>query len=492
MKKHATLSAILSLLLLLPSLAACGGETPPVTADTTAAPAVADTTVPETTEAPVTEYPAPQIEAVKYGGEFRILSNEPRADMFPYSEIYYAEDTGDVINDALFKRNNQIMEKYDVTIVNTDISTGSGKRTFTNAINAGNDDFHIAVIRISDIVNLAQNGYLANIASLPHIDPDAPWYYQQLRDSLTIRGEDYMLIGYLNMRVFDTAGALFYNKDIVEKHNMPDIEQMVFDGTWTLDRFYELCSQVGGDLDQDGKITENDEVGLTSHPGNLLNYFIGAGGEFVVKNSDDIPVYIGINQKNEAILSKVLNIMFTEPAVLHQDSSLYKDYTGAFNADRSLFLSNGIYRIRTLAAVDSAFGVLPLPKWDEAQEKYYVHIGSSLGTAIGIPFNTNTTEMTCSIVEDMMHLSYKYIYPAHIEKTMQLRYASDENSTKIIKILFDSLSIELASALSLDCDKLLRNLGATRSTNIVSTYLASEEKNKAAIETYVAAFDSKQ
>ena len=206
MKKHATLSAILSLLLLLPSLAACGGETPPVTSDTTAAPAVADTTVPETTEAPITEYPAPQIEAVKYGGEFRILSNEPRADMFPYSEIYYAEDTGDVINDALFKRNNQIMEKYGVTIVNTDISTGSGKRTFTNAINAGNDDFHIAVIRISDIVNLAQNGYLANIASLPHIDL-APVYASvftgifyknlvHLKISFAILLEDFLILLY--------------------------------------------------------------------------------------------------------------------------------------------------------------------------------------------------------------------------------------------------------------------------------------------------------
>ncbi len=491
MKLNRILCGLLAALVTVLPLVGCNTDPGTTVTDTTKAPV--DTTAPaveETTAAPETEYPAPEIPAVDYGGaEFRILVNEPREDMFPYSELDYSEEMGDVVNDAIFKRNAQITEKYKINIATTDVSTGQGKAKFLTSINAGNDDFHIAVIRINDIISLASAGYLADANTLPNIDADAPWYYQQLQDSVSIGGADYALMGYLNMRIFDTAGALFYNKNVVNTFELPDIEQMVFDGKFTLDNFYELCAKVGNDLNQDGKLDETDMLGLTSHPGNLLNYFIGAGGEFVSTNSEGIPVYIGINERNEAILTKVMNIMLTEPAVLHQDSNLYKDYTGAFMADRSLFLSNGIYRIRSLAQEGANFGVLPLPKYDENQENYYIHIGAKLGTAIGIPHNSGSMDMVTAVVEDMMYLSYQYIYPAHIEKTMQLRFATDENSTKIVKLLFNSLSLELSTALDLNCDTLLRTLGSTRSTNVVSAYESSAEKNAKQIETFVNSFN---
>ncbi len=492
MKYNRILSLVLTVLLVSLSLISCAGDPVVETPDTTQnSPDTTESTpVDETTVPAETEYPAPEIDAVDYGGvDFRILVNEPRADMFPYSEIDYSEEMGDVVNDAIFKRNAQVTEKYKINIVTTDVSTGQGKAKFLSSINAGNDDFHIAAIRINDIISLASAGYLADANSLPYIDTDAPWYYQRLQNSVAIGEADYALMGYLNMRIFDTAGALFYNKNMVKTYELPDIEQLVFDGKFTLDQFYELCAKVGNDLNQDGKLDETDVLGLTSHPGNLLNYFVGAGGEFVSSDKDGIPTYVGINERNEAILTKVMNIMLTEPAVLHQDSKLYKDYTGAFMADRSLFLSNGIYRIRDLAQQGANFGVLPLPKYDENQENYLIHIGAKLGTAIGIPHNSGSIEMVSAVVEDMMYLSYKYIYPAHIEKTMQLRFATDENSTKIVKLLFNSLSLELSTALDLNCDTILRTLGSTRSTNVVSAYEASAEKNQKQIENFVNSFN---
>ncbi|MBQ3126228.1 MAG: hypothetical protein IJC15_04085 [Clostridia bacterium] len=487
MKATRLLAVLLASLTLCTPLTGCGKD-PAASTDTTAAPVSAETTAPAETEPAETEYPAPQIDAVDYSGKtLGVLANEPRAE-FNYSEIYYADNTGDVINDAIFKRNNQIIEKYGVEIKTTDVSTGSGLKTFNNAILADTNEFHFASIRINDIMSSAASGYLMNIADCPYIDPAAPWYYQNMRESLSIGGQNYMLAGYLNMRVFDSVGTVFYNKDVAEKFGITNLNQLVFDGKWTLETFAELCAKVGNDINNDGKIDETDEVGMTSHPGGILNFFVGAGGAFVSKDSEDIPQYIGIDDKNADILDKVLNVLYDEPGSLHQIHSAYANYSGAFNEDRALFHNNCLYEMISLAAVSPDFGVLPPPKYNEAQESYYVHTHSKLGTAIGIPNNNKDLDMTCAILEDMMYWSYKYIYPAHIEKTMQIRYASDAESSDILKLMFNSICIEMSTALNLKCDNNLRSLGNVHSKDVVSTFLTTAEKDKGTLETYVNAF----
>lgn len=180
------------LLILLAAFAACGTDSP-VTADTTGS--LPSTTAPmtETTVPTETEYPGPDVENTDYTGKtIRIQAIEPN-DSFPYSEVYYSEETGDIINDSLFRRNAQITAKYGITIETIDSTTGNGLKTLTNSINANNNDIHATSIKIRDVMSAAASGYLANISELPYLDPDAPWYYQKIRESLSIGNEEYVL-----------------------------------------------------------------------------------------------------------------------------------------------------------------------------------------------------------------------------------------------------------------------------------------------------------
>ncbi len=136
-------------------------------ADTTPTPAAPDSAPTDTT------YPGPAITENFAGKTIRILANEP-LDTIPHSEIYYDGNSGDIINDAIFKRNARIIEKHGITIETTDVALGQELNTFTKAINAGNDDFHFASIRLSDLMATAQQGYLADVAELPYLDLDPP------------------------------------------------------------------------------------------------------------------------------------------------------------------------------------------------------------------------------------------------------------------------------------------------------------------------------
>lgn len=497
MKKHfplRSLALILALLMLSTMFAACGkpaDDSTDTKAPTSGTSADGLTTAPVETEAPETEYPAPQVENTNYTGkELRILANEPRTE-FPYSEIYYSEDTGDIINDAIFKRNTQITEKYGITITTTDVSTGQGPKTFTTAIQADTNDFHFASIRICDIMSAASQGYLADVSTLPYLSLDAPWYYQNMRQSLSIGGEEYLLIGYFNMRVFDTLTFMGFNKNLAEKYQITGLNELALDGKWTIDKMHEYAQQVSIDINQDGKLWGEDQIGLKSHSGYILSFFVGMGGSFVEKNSDDIPTYSGLSAKNEQLLSDLAKIIYDSSSAIHGLAADIKFETDPFAEDRMLFTPQLVYGMRGLSEAGVNYGILPFPKADESQENYISHTHSKLGTAVGIPNNNTEMEMTSALVADLMYLSHKIIYPAHIEKAMQMRYSPEEDSTEMLKLLFGSLCIEMSTALNLKIDAQLRNMGATKADNFASVFASIKSADEKTIETYVSAFTKK-
>ncbi len=87
-----------------------------------------------------------------------------------------------------------------------------------------------------------------------------------------------------------------------------------------------------------------------------------------------------------------------------------------------------------------------------------------------------------------MHHSHEIIYPAHIERTMQLRYSPEEESTEMLKLLFNSMSIEMATALNLNVDNQLRTMGIAHVNHFATVFKALSTKNTTIVENYVKAF----
>ncbi len=483
---HKLTALCLAILLLLPVLASCATDTPDSTTDTTGA--SAGTTVPaqeENTEPAETEYPAPVINEELSGWTFRALAAEPD-DTFAYCELAYTDDVGDVINDAVFRRNAQITERYKVTFEITQVQKNKEKSMFTNAINAGNDDFHFANLPLKDMMSVAAAGLLADTAELPYLDLDAPWYYERIHDALSIGGREYTLAGYFNMRIFNTLYYVGYNKNVAEKYQIPDLAQIAIDGEWTLDEMYKYSTMVGADLNQDGKLDGEDQFGTHGHSGYVLSFFVGMDGTFVAKDAEDIPVYEGLSERNERLLTRITDMLYDEPACKTGTGINYEP--DPFVMDRQLFDPTLLYAMPGYTTLGVNFGVLPYPKGSVEQEGYrsMIHAGhSSLG---GIPNNNTEIDKTAAVVAELMCLSYKIIYPAHIEKMMMLRFAPDEQSSAILHLLFDSLCVEMSTALNMKIDTMLRTLANNYLNNFSSTFAGIRKSDETTLENYIKGF----
>jgi len=91
----------------------------------------------------------------------------------PLEIVAEIETTDDPINDAVYRRNAKITEKYNFNIdmISDEDETGLLRR----AIGAGDSIYDAVVMFNNNVPGIVTNGFLTNIAELPYVDLSKPW-----------------------------------------------------------------------------------------------------------------------------------------------------------------------------------------------------------------------------------------------------------------------------------------------------------------------------
>ena len=91
------------------------------------------------------------------------------------------------------------------------------------------------------------------------------------------------------------------------------------------------------------------------------------------------------------------------------------------------------------------YGLVPFPKYDEAQENYYTapNVNFSIyGMPITLP--TEDYEMVGIMMEVLNAESWKTVYPAYYDEALKGRYSTDANMSKIVDLITESRVYEVA------------------------------------------------
>ena len=76
-------------------------------------------------------------------------------------DIVASEETGDIINDAVYKRNITVSEKYNIKISRTDNADPSALEK--KALQSGSDEYDLMFAPINTTATEAQAGILINL-----------------------------------------------------------------------------------------------------------------------------------------------------------------------------------------------------------------------------------------------------------------------------------------------------------------------------------------
>ena len=385
----------------------------------------------------------PDLPDVHFGGyEFRIFNVANETSPWQLTTVVVEEETGEALNDAIFRRNRRMEERFGFTLVQTDFGgTGAVVDAARRSIQAASDDFDLAMIAALRILPLAQDGMLEMIDRIPYVDLSQPWWDQDMIRDFSIGNRLFFAASSFTFNHYSATVPVLFNKQLHADLGLDCPYQLVHEGRWTLDRFAEMGRAALRDLNGDGIFDHNDQWGYLAfyhiYGITLLN---GLDTGAIVKDADDMPV---LNTGAESYITRVLALM----DVLNEGWLFDGTVRGVerpehiFLEGRALFWSEFLNWATILRGMDNDFGILPMPKFDEQQERHRTGVGGPHVKAI--PVTTVDLERTGIILEALSAESRLTTLPVYYD-TMLVNQVMNRNeeSAEMLDIIFANRAYE--------------------------------------------------
>lgn len=365
-------------------------------------------------------------------------------------EMDVTEITSDTLWDAIYERNRSVENRLGVKITTIEQAGVFGKhaewfQTLRNAVNTKSGDFDSAAIYASQGSALAVEGMYYNLLDFPHISLSKPWWNQTIAEETTLFDALYYLAG--DIAITETYGGvcIFYNKTMFnELYGTQNINlyDMVEAGEWTIDRLYEFVEGAWIDSNSNGVTDNGDTVGLnvgslSAGSDSKMDSWIPAFGIRVTEMEDGCPVLSFYNERTVAAFEKLQKLYMNNVGTLAGGGDVNPDST--FLATKALFdISNlgGGGKLRDMAV---PYGVLPLPKYNEEQEKYGTAPSNSDSLIVVLSScPDDRTTMVGATLELMAAESYKRVTPAFCDVMLKSKFSDDPRDADMYDLILGS------------------------------------------------------
>lgn len=484
-KRNTLISVILAISLMIPSLISCAqnndnnNESTANQTENSASETEAEAKEPTLEEL----YPLPK---EKYDGRsFDMMVLRTGYWGQDYNDLWFGEDSGESIDSASFNRRLAVEKLLDVNMTQTE-SPDTANQIYA-LYNANDDTYELIQSRpVMMMPMLASNGVLHNIASMDKITLDAPWYNHNMYESSTIAGQLYMLGG--DGVITDKTGieAMMFNKKLVAEYSIPDFYTTVSEGKWTLDKMAEYGRLITNDVNGDGKLDKKDDsFGLIAEDFFGWAFMVSSGYTISDKDENDIPYFTAGEEGAVNAMLKIQNLMYDETL---RDGSDYEaeDYTDVFSTNRALFHPNVLSTIVGFRDMDADFGIIPLPKYDEAQSGYITTLSPFVSRFVGFPITCSDTDFIGTVFDVMSRYGTDTIMKAYYDVLLTGKVARDEESVSMLDMIFDSVVLDIGATYNwANCWFTYQQYISGRKENWASTWKAIEKAAQKSLEKTV-------
>lgn len=423
-----------------------------------------------------------------YGKTFTFLTHGGRMRS---GEVYFeSEDEviGDPVDTAIFYRNNRVAEHLGVTfdLISDPNGTYDKRSAYISRVqqsyNSGDQDFQLISIYEACASELVVLGLGADANSLEAIDFSSPWYVQSWIENTLINDRVYMLLSDLSYTMWQFINAMYLNKQLSDELNITDsLYTMAADGDLTLD-YVMSCAELVTEDDGDDIWDENDKYGICFNVFNcraFLTYF-----DIPVVAKDDIGEYelVYYTERTENVYSTLQDYMFNynyvylNNKVIKGDHNNYTVTLPMFMEDRLLFFPGQLEWSQELRDMDGAFGILPLPKFNDEQENYRTH-SNDVFTVFVIPAHASDLEF-CATVFDTLSAENKYsVIPAFYDVVLKGRTTRDEQSVEMLDLIRENLYFDFAFAHTASLSGMWAHYGNDIAAPVNTSFKTSYDRN---------------
>jgi hypothetical protein len=447
--------------MLLPALAACNGG----------GKGGAGTTEPIETQPPVVEYALPEAD----------LNNDEYVFMTVWGKIWQFESYQsnlDILNVDLMKRNKAVEEKYNCVIKTEEAAD------LKNTLMAGTDeDGSLISNTIKTTFGLVEAKLLMDLNSpeLEHLDLDQPWYSQTVQSDTEVAQKLYFVNGDMLFTDDNAMWVTLFNKALAEKY-CPDVNlyNEVKNNTWTIDKMMELATLATTELVADDKMTYEDKWGIIGEAPNVAALVTAAGHRYA-EITPDGGIQLNVFSKDfQNVFVKCAQTVDQRFSLLATDiggSDYHSVMDATFYEGRGLFMITSMHRALNFREMQTDFGILPLPKYNDAQSQYYTWTTYNTNV-VSVPFYCEDPVRTSAIMEALFEESSYHLKSAYIDKALKYQTTRDDESVEMIDIIHQTTVYDIGVVYDFGSTySKLNSLVVSRNFGAVNSQLAKVEEN---------------
>ncbi len=457
---------------------------------------IATAAVTETTEETV-GYIYPDVDYEGY--DFRILNfNEY---MGFHVTLDFDEMTGEGLNDALYLRNRLVEEKLNFVfdeIQYSYIAWGDQTKmidTVRKAVMTGDNSYDAAYLNLGFDPTIISEGALLDLNSIGTLNLDAEWWDHTINDTIEIKGKLYGASSPIHLLSSEHAWCLLFNQDMTTDLGLELPYDLVREGKWTIDKMQEyvaVATNLNGDESFAWKDDGNAVYGLTAHPSSSPRSFVySAGNQDICYENGAYTLSIGDEHYYNTIerLSALFNKTDGYSHCNADASGSPKSYDMVFRNNRALFISAQLFMCIHQREMDATFGLLPNPKYDEAQESYRTLVDGNTAL-LCIPSIAQDTDRIGVILDALSYESMTSVIPVFFESTVSYKGLRNEESIEMLALIRQSRGFDLAWMYQLNTDitsaisKIIVDGSGNAASTVAAKRGAAEEKVASIFENF--------
>lgn len=367
--------------------------------------------------------------------------------------------TGDIVDDALFKRNDAVENRLNVAIEYTyEKGSASYVTEFIKNVEVDRDgdkafDYIAGYSRTGG--TLALRGFTADLLELDYINLSKPWWPESLVDTIAIGDRVMFCSGDISTNLLWMMQATFYNKNLITTYGLEDPYDLVKSNEWTIDKLISMCEGKANLVD--GKKDASDTYGYTSYETCIDDF--GISFDIICVNTKDGELALSgayESQKVSDAVTKIRNWLASDD-VWHEDSTKARN---VFFEERAIFTNDRLFIIAGKDSSDSAtkiefeYGLVPNPKWNSKQANYITNLGHPF-TTYSVPnyIPEERQNRAAAVLEVMSSENHRKVIPQVFELAMKVKYSDGDASAEMFDLVRETLHFDPSRIYSIGGEK---------------------------------------
>ncbi len=418
------------------------------------------------------------------GREFNVLAYDSERNQFDNFEIYAESENGDVVNDAIFRRNTAIEDKYNVKIKQTMTEnsdwTNATLSEFRRSTLAAENIYDLAFVSLGSVGTAAREGLFADLYDADYINFSKDWWNPEVNETLELNGRLFFTTSDFSLRDKNRTYILVYNTNLVEDFKLGSPVELVRSGDWTFDTVAEWTKAVAGDLNGNSEIDPDDRFGIVSDSYHGFTAFFTGMDNFIMnQNNGNLEITIATEHAVNTV-ERILSISEDPQLFMYPEDWKGKvegDHWGisseTFYAGRALFATSFVHSLQNYSAkCTDNYGIIPYPKYDEEQEGYYA-LADIHSMVFGIPTQALDPDFSGFMLEALSHGSTNTSLNAYYEIAAKTKYTYDPDSAEMLDVIFDGIRYDLGTIYKISgLDQFFYKFGGKASKNFTSDFAA--------------------